>query len=234
MARQDADVFAEVDTWIFDLDNTLYPASSNLFSEVSKRMTLYIAEHFGISADDARKRQRDFFERYGTTLRGLMVEHQLDPLPFLDYVHEIDLAPLCPDPLLAEKLAALPGRKLIFTNSTRQHAQRIMDRIGVTAHFKEIFDISSADYIPKPDKETYARMLYSHGITAERACMIDDLAWNLEPAKALGMKTVWLNNDLGWARPQDGSEADYAQFPYVDRAIDNLCTWLDEVIASRG
>ncbi len=227
-------VFADVDTWVFDLDNTLYPAASNLFASVSQRMTAYIQSHFGISTEDARKKQRDFFERYGTTLRGLMVEDGLDPLPFLDYVHQIDLAPLCPDPVLAEKLAALPGRKLIFTNATRHHAERIMEHVGIASHFTEIFDISSADFVPKPDKGTYERMLGQHDVTAARACMIDDLAWNLEPAKALGMKTVWLNNDLGWARPQDGSSAAYQHLPYVDCTIHNLCIWLDEVIAARA
>jgi putative hydrolase of the HAD superfamily len=223
-------LFAEVDSWVFDLDNTLYPAASNLFASVSRRMTAFIENRFGLSTGAAREKQRDFFERYGTTLRGLMVEDGLDPLPFLDYVHQIDLAPLCPDPILAEKLAALPGRKLIFTNATRHHAERIMRHVGIHDHFTEIFDIASADFVPKPDKATYARMLDRHGVTPGRACMIDDLAWNLEPAKAFGMKTVWLDNNINWARSQDVSD----HLPYVDRTIHNLCAWLDEVIATRA
>lgn len=221
--------FDGVETWIFDLDNTLYPASSHLFDQVSRRMTAYIAEYFDLAPDAAYERQRDFFMRYGTTLRGLMVEHHLDPEPFVEYVHAIDIGVIDAAPALAARLALLPGRKLIFTNSSRRHAERVLDRLGITPHFEEIFDIADADYVPKPDKTSYALMLQRHQVSAERACMIDDLARNLEPAKALGMKTVWLRGGIEWARHQNVLGADY-----VDLIVDDLIDWLDAVIGRRS
>ena len=139
--------------------------------------------------------------RYGTTLRGLMKEHDLDPEPFLDHVHRVDFDLVQPNPELALKLGLLPGRKLIFTNSSRFHAQRVMERLGITEHFEDVFDISDADYIPKPDKDSYAMLLERHGVEASSACMIDDLAVNLGPAKALGMTTVWLKGKANGRGP---------------------------------
>ena len=223
-------VYDLVETWVFDLDNTLYPASSSLFNQVSRRMTAFIMEHFDIAPDAAQERQRDLFMRYGTTLRGLMVEHGVDPEPFLDYVHAIDLGLLDADPGLAERLARLPGRKLIFTNASRLHAERVLERLGITPHFEEIFDIAAADYLPKPDRASYALMLERHQVSARCACMIDDIPRNLEPAKALGMKTVWLRGEIEWAGRHGVTEP----LPYIDCVVDNLSDWLDQVIALRA
>ncbi len=214
-----ADLFDRIETWVFDLDNTLYPASSRLFNQVSRRMTSFIAQHFAIAPDAARERQHDFFQRYGTTLRGLMVEHGLNPRPFLDYVHAIDVGVLNADPGLAVRLGKLPGRKLIFTNASRAHAERVMERLGITPHFEEIFDIADADFVPKPDRTSYAMMLRRHAVAPESACMIEDIARNLEPAKALGMTTVWLRGDFDWARPGSRREGPPA---YIDHMIDDL------------
>lgn len=225
-----ADLFDKIETWVFDLDNTLYPASSHLFNEVSRRMTAFIAERFDIAPDAARQRQRDFFMRYGTTLRGLMVEHGVDPEPFLDYVHAIDVGIIEANPRLAERLARLPGRKLVFTNASRRHAERVLERLGITPHFEEIFDIAAADYVPKPDRTSYSLMLQRHQVAPESACMIEDIARNLEPAKALGMTTVWLKGDIEWARARTTN----GEPTYIDHAIDDLGEWLDGVIARRG
>jgi putative hydrolase of the HAD superfamily len=223
-------VFDRIDTWVFDLDNTLYPASSKLFDQVSRRMTGFIAEYFDIAPDAALARQKDFFMRYGTTLRGLMIEHGMDPEPFLDYVHKIDVGLVDPNPDLALKLGLLPGRKLIFTNSSRIHAKRVMERIGITEHFEEIFDISDADYVPKPDRTSYAMMLRRHGVTADTACMIDDIPVNLETAKAVGMTTVWLKGVRDWGpREPKGTILNK-----IDFVADDLCTWLDAVLARRA
>ena len=227
---QSLDSFDHIDTWVFDLDNTLYPASSRLFDQVSRRMTGYISEYFNIAPDAALARQKDFFMRYGTTLRGLMTEHGLDPEPFLAYVHKIDVGLVDPNPELALKLGLLPGRKLVFTNSTRLHAQRIMERIGITEHFEEIFDITDADYIPKPDRTSYAMMLRRHDVRPTSACMVDDLPHNLEPAKALGMATVWLQGEHEWARPSPGPDA----MRYIDFVAGNLCGWLESILTRRG
>jgi len=226
MQTQPFDIFDPIETWVFDLDNTLYPASSGLFNQVSQRMTVYIAEYFAISQDDARERQRSLFMKYGTTLRGLMTEHALDPEPFLDHVHRVDFELVQPNPDLALKLGLLPGRKLIFTNSSRFHAERVMERLGITEHFEEIFDISDADYIPKPDAECYAMLLSRHGVDAAGACMVDDIAINLGPAKALGMTTVWLKGEGEWARP----DPDEAVMANVDSVAGNLVHWLDSVL----
>ena len=224
------DIFDKVETWVFDLDNTLYPASSHVFDQISRRMTAFISQHFDIAPDAALARQREFFMRYGTTLRGLMTEHGLKPGPFLDYVHDIDVGTVDANPGLVERLGLLPGRKLIFTNASRIHAERVMEKIGITHHFEEIFDISAADYIPKPDRTSYSMMLRKHGVTADTACMIEDLAVNLEPAKALGMATVWLKGEIDWAQPKKGAGPPR----YIDFIADDLLSWLDAVIARRG
>jgi putative hydrolase of the HAD superfamily len=230
MRKQPFEIFDGIDTWVFDLDNTLYPASSGLFGQVSQRMTGYIAEYFNISRDAALERQRNLFVQYGTTLRGLMTEHGVDPELFLDHVHRVDFGLVQPNPELALKLGRLPGRKLIFTNSSRLHAQRVMERLGITEHFEEVFDISNADYIPKPDRECYALLLHRHGVTAPSACMIDDIAANLEPAKALAMTTVWLKGEGEWARP----DPDPAILRQVDFVAENLVHWLDGVLSHLG
>jgi putative hydrolase of the HAD superfamily len=223
--------FDHIETWVFDLDNTLYPPSSKLFDQISRRMTAFIAEHFDIAPDAALTRQRDFFVRYGTTLRGLMVEHGVNPEPFLDYVHSIDVGVVAANPELALKLGQLPGRKLIFTNASKAHAERVMARIGIDKHFEAIFDIAAADYLPKPDRTSYAILLRRHGVTAAHACMIEDIAVNLEPAKALGMATVWLKGEIEWARPKGGKRAGVPH--YIDYVAEDLGSWLDGVIARK-
>jgi putative hydrolase of the HAD superfamily len=159
-----------------------------------------------------------------------MTEHGMDPEPFLKYVHEIDVGLVDPNPDLALKLGLLPGRKLIFTNSSRLHAKRVMERIGITEHFEEIFDISDADYIPKPDRTSYTMMLRRHGVTADSACMIDDIPVNLETAKAVGMTTVWAKGVRDW-----GPSAPKGQIlTKIDFVAEDLCTWLDAVLARRS
>jgi putative hydrolase of the HAD superfamily len=227
--RELPELFDRVETWVFDLDNTLYPASSRLFDQISQRMTGFIAEYFDIAPDAAFVRQKELFIRYGTTLRGLMTEHGMAPEPFLEHVHKIDVGLVEPNPDLALKLGLLPGRKLIFTNSSRIHAQRVMERIGITKYFEEIFDISDADYIPKPDRTSYAMMLRRHDVKADTACMIDDIPINLDTAKALGMTTVWLRGERDWAA---FNERDPIR-KKIDFVTDDLCEWLDMVLARR-
>jgi putative hydrolase of the HAD superfamily len=224
-------LFDGIETWVFDLDNTLYPASSKLFDQISRRMTGFIADYFDLAPDAALTRQRDFFMRYGTTLRGLMVEHGVDPEPFLKYVHAIDVGVVAANPELAARLARLPGRKLVFTNASRVHAERIMARIGIADQFEDIFDIAAADYVPKPDRTSYAMMLRRHDVDPVRACMIEDIAINLEPAKALGMATVWLKGEIEWARPKGSGNA--APPDYIDYVAEDLGSWLDGVIGRR-
>ena len=176
--------------WVFDLDNTLYPADINLFPQVDRRMGEFIAQHFGIAADEARTIQKQYFRTYGTTLRGLMLHHGMEPHAYLDYVHDIDLSVITANAALDEALENLEGRKTVFTNGSLKHAEAILDRLGVARHFAAIFDVAAAEFVPKPDPACYQKMLMSLVIAPERAALFEDTAQNLPPAAALGMTTV--------------------------------------------
>ncbi len=210
---------AEIDVWIFDLDNTLYPAHASIFPQISSRMTEFIADRFGLAADAARALQKRLFRTYGTTLRGLMVEAGIDPHQFMDYVHAVDLEPLPTNPALAACLAALPGRKLIHTNASEAHARRVMDRLGIAAAFCGIFDIVAADFTPKPDAHGYHRLIDRHRVDPQRAVMVEDMAVNLAPAAALGMGTIWIASSHDWAMA--GADA-----AHIQHRTDDLVTFL--------
>ena len=212
-----------VETWIFDLDNTLYPASSNLFAQVDRRIGEFIAARFDLPYEEARKKQKGYFRDYGTTLRGLMTEHDIDPGEFLEYVHDIDVTPIAPSTALDAALAALPGRRLIYTNGSVRHAEKVMDRLGVTARFEGVFDIVAADYVPKPDPRPYGVLLERHGVNPTRAVMVEDIARNLVPAAALGMTTVWIRSEADWSRPDGGGIGTGAHIHHV---VDDLVEWL--------
>jgi len=182
--------FNHVETWVFDLDNTLYPADCNLFAEIDRRMGEFIAQELGLTLAEAQRLRQGYYYQYGTTLAGLMRMHDVSPQAFLDYVHDIDLSVVTPAPELADALTMLPGRKFIFTNGSRQHAEAVARRLGVAGHFDGVFDIHAADFIPKPDPQVYQGFLRAHGIAARAAAMFDDLPHNLAPAHALGMTTV--------------------------------------------
>ncbi|MDA8725453.1 pyrimidine 5'-nucleotidase [Alphaproteobacteria bacterium] len=182
--------FADINGWVFDLDNTLYPASRNLFAQIDKRMTAFIGEALSVEKDEAFRLQKQFLGEYGTTLAGLMNKHGMPPGPFLDFVHDIDVSVLPPDPQLSDAIAALPGPKFIFTNGTVEHAERVMTRLGVAVHFEDIFDIVAGDYSPKPNPEIYPAMLSRFGLTPEKTAFFEDMARNLTPAHQLGMTTV--------------------------------------------
>jgi putative hydrolase of the HAD superfamily len=222
-ARRVAD-FAAIDTWVFDLDNTLYPASCNLFDQIHRRMGEFIAELLGVDLEEAKHLQKIYFREHGTTLRGLMTVHGIDPAAFLDHVHRIDLSPVPRDAALAAALAALPGRKLVFTNGTVRHAENILSHLGIAGHFAGIFDIAACGYVPKPDPAGYAELVRRHAIDPRRAVMIEDMAKNLAPAAALGMTTVWLRGTIDWAR--EGAEADY-----VHHVAEALTPFLAELVA---
>jgi putative hydrolase of the HAD superfamily len=221
MARLDPHA---VDVWVFDLDNTLYPSHCDLFSQVSQRMGEFISEFLGIAFDEARAMQKEFFQRHGTTLRGLMVEHAMDPGPFLDYVHEIDLSPIPVDGRLERALGRLPGRKLIYTNGTTRHAERITGHLGVAHHFEAVFDIADSDYLPKPDPGPYRKMLTRYDVEPSKAVMVEDMVRNLAPAAAMGMTTVWVPGNPEWSG--EGSREDY-----VHHVAENLVDWLDALTA---
>ena len=177
--REASTKFSRVDTWVFDLDNTLYPHHLNLWQQVDDRIRDYIAKYLDIAHDEAFRLQKDYYRRYGTSMRGLMTEHGMKPDDFLDFVHEIDHSPLTPDPALGAALETLPGRKLILTNGTRKHADAVMRRLDIHGHFEDVFGIIEAELEPKPSAKTYERFLARHGVDPSRSAMFEDLARNL-------------------------------------------------------
>jgi putative hydrolase of the HAD superfamily len=184
----------QVETWIFDLDNTLYHAA-DFFPQITGRIREYTAKFLGLGPEEAHAVQKNYLRRYGTTMNGLMAEHGLDPGPYLDYVHDVDFSRLGPDPELSALIEALPGRKLIYTNGSRGHAKNVLTRLEMTHHFEATFDIIAAGYRPKPAPEPYRQLCERHDVEPSRAVFIEDTARNLAPAAALGMTTVWLRHD---------------------------------------
>lgn len=217
----------QTDCWVFDLDNTLYPAACDLFLQVDQRIQRFIMDLFDAAPDEARRIQKSYFHEHGTTLNGLMRNHGVEPTDFLEFVHDIDVSPVPPNPDLDNLLAALPGDKVIYTNGSVAHAERVMDRIGVAHHFAGIFDIVAADYKPKPEPAPYDVLVRRFGIQPDRAVMIEDIARNLAPAHALGMTTVWIRSDHHWS---GGSEDD----PHIHHVIDDLSDWLTELTGQDG
>ena len=183
-----------VESWIFDLDNSLYPASCNLFELIDQRMGAYIQRLLGVDALEARRVQKRYFHAHGTTLAGLMADHGVAPRDFLDFVHDIDLARLTADPALVAALDRLPGRKFVFTNADESYAGRVLHRLGLANAFDGMHDIHAMDYVPKPHPTAYRAICDRHGIDPNRALFADDMVRNLAPAKAIGITTLWVDN----------------------------------------
>ena len=215
----------EIDVWLFDLDNTLYPPSSRLFDQVDRRIKSFVQDFLSLDFEAAHRLQKQYFHEFGTTMRGLMTNHGLEPEGYLDYVHEIDLSPIAPAPALDDALARLPGRKLIFTNASTPYAERVLDRLGIAGHFEAIFDIAAADYEGKPYPSAYDKLIDRHGIAPERSVFLDDIARNLEPAAALGITTVWVTHDDAYAR--EGAEEDH-----VHHVAEDLVAFLEDLLAA--
>lgn len=209
--------------WLFDLDNTLYPASSRLFDQVDSLISQYVAELLGVDVAEARQLQKKYFREHGTTLTGLMALHKVDPHHYLDFVHNLDLSPISPSPALAAVLARLPGRKLVYTNGSVAHAERVMDRLGVRAPFEAIFDIVASDFVPKPHHDSYRKLLERHGVRPHSSVMVEDLPRNLLPAHALGMTTVLVRSDSPWAH--EGADGDH-----IHHVTDDLVAWLESAV----
>lgn len=201
---------AAVTDWVFDLDNTIYPARSSLFPRVAARMTEFIMAHFDLAEADAAELKTRLFRTYGTTMRGLMTEYQMEPDEFLYFVHEIDLSDVTTDAELDSLLTNLGGQKHIYTNGTVRHATRILDAFGILDHFDFIFDIVASNHIPKPNPQPYNLFIEQSGIVPQTSVMVEDMARNLEPAAALGMQTIWLVNDHDWAAK--GAEENFVHF----------------------
>jgi putative hydrolase of the HAD superfamily len=215
--------FSHIREWIFDLDNCLYPASSGLFELIDQRMGAYIQRLLSCDPTEARRVQKAHFHAHGTTLAGLMQEHDVDPHDFLEDVHAVELDRVQCDERLARLLPQLPGRRFVFTNGDAPYARRVLDKIGLAGHFDELHDIHASQYRPKPDPHGYRLLCERFGIDSREALLADDMAQNLAPAKALGMTTVWVDN---------GSERGNHQFDesIVDHRIVDIGEWLESIL----
>jgi putative hydrolase of the HAD superfamily len=182
--------FAHVDAWVFDLDNTLYPSDSDLWPRIEQRITLFLMALFGLDGLSARALQRHYYQQHGTTLRGLIDEQVEGHEDFLAFVHDIDRSNLVANPALAREIAALPGRKLIFTNGSRNHALLTAAQLGIGDAFEDVFDIAAANMVPKPAPAAYRSFFDRYGIDPTRAAMFEDIAKNLAVPRALGMTTT--------------------------------------------
>jgi len=226
IAKQSPD-FSHIDTWIFDLDNTLYRADSNLFAQIDERMTRYITRHLNLSSEDAKHLQQVYYRDYGSTLGGLIAIDGVEPEHFLAYVHDIDLSLLAPDETLNQAFLRLPGRRFVFTNGCRHHAERVLERIGLAGSIDDIWDIRTLDFTPKPQRAAYDRIIAVAKFVPQNAAMFEDIARNLMPAYALGMTTIWLNNGSAWSH--EGPEFPVVARRHIHHEIDDLAEFLHAI-----
>lgn len=214
--RREGCPLGEVETWVFDLDNTLYPASSGLFPQVQARMNDYISNRFGVSLDEAKALRARYFREHGTTMHGLMAVHQVDPLEFMAFVHDVDLTCVPANPELVTALNTLSGRKLIYTNGSVPHAENLLKHLGISRCFEDIFDIVASDFAPKPAMTALRLFVDRFGVRPQGALMVEDMAKNLAPASEIGMTTAWVRTDIDWA--VIASEADHINYVVEDLA----------------
>lgn len=215
--------FHTVHTWVFDLDNTLYPASARLFDQIEVKMTEYVRRTLGVDEAEANHLRSHYWREYGTTLAGLMQRHALDPEPYLDAVHDIDVSHLKHDLVLIEAIAALPGRKIVYTNGSRGHADNVLAARGLTDLFDARYGVEDAGYRPKPEQAAFEQVFALDGLTAEGAAMVEDDLRNLTAPAAMGMRTLWVTED---SAPHDKAHG-------ADAATDDLTHFLTTVNETR-
>lgn len=227
-----AEAFAQKDIWVFDLDNTLYPAGSDLWPKIDARITLFLAHLFGLDGMSSRALQKYYYQRYGTTLRGLMEEHRISAADYLAFTHDIDRSGLIPNHSLAGAITALPGRKLILTNGSRDHALRTAKALGLDEMFEDIFDIVAADFIPKPEAATYERFFDKHDVDPKRSVMFEDLARNLIVPHSRGMTTALVVPAPGEMDHREAFEIASEVVPaHIDFVTSDLEGFLVEIVA---
>jgi len=211
--------------WIFDLDNTMYDINLGLFKKISNRITDFIMSKYSLDIDQAKKIQKEYYLKYGLTLRGLIVEKKLEPEEFLDYVHDVEHPELEKNDQLISKIRLLEGKKIIFTNATLNHAKKILKILELEHDFDQIIDIKDLDYIPKPDKRSYKKLLECLNLNKEnldKTIFFEDTVKNLIPAKELGITTVWMKNSI--------NEKDFMKnCNFIDYSFNNLNEFLDTI-----
>ena len=213
-----------INTWIFDLDNTLYSADSGIFQQVHRLMGEFISKNLNMDMPEAKKLQSKYYKQHGTTLRGLMDNHGIDPDHFLDEVHRLDYSIVGSNKILNEELLKLQGRKIIYTNANKKHVIDVLDRINLTNFFDEIFDIKMANYIPKPELKPYEQIIDLFNIEPNSSAMFDDIAKNLVPAKKVNFTSVWI--DAGYENFSDDIKASKE---YLDYSTRDLSLFLKDV-----
>ena len=214
--------FKKIKNFIFDCDGVLYDDLEGVFGQVSKRMTEYISQKLDLSLEKAKELQTNYFHKYNTSLNGLMIHHDIDPQEFLKYVHDINLDFLKKDLKLRKELIELKTKKFVFTNGSHEHASNITKTLGISDLFDGFFDITDCNFIPKPSIEPYRKLIDKFNIKPSETVFIEDIAINLEPAKKLGMKTVWLKNNEYWGKKDSDKK-------FVDLKIENLSSFLKEI-----
>ena len=214
----------KINTWIFDLDNTLYSADSGIFQQVHRLMGEFISKNLNMDMPEAKKLQSKYYKQHGTTLRGLMDNHGIDPDHFLDEVHRLDYSIVGSNKILNEELHKLQGRKIIYTNANKKHVIDVLDRINLTNFFDEIFDIKMANYIPKPELKPYEQIINLFNIEPKSSAMFDDIAKNLVPAKKVNFTSVWI--DAGYENFSDDIKASKE---YLDFSTRDLSLFLKDV-----
>jgi putative hydrolase of the HAD superfamily len=223
--------FAHIDTWVFDLDNTLYPPHCDLWPKIDDRMTIFMADMFGLDGMSTRALQKYYYRQHGTTLRGLIDEYGIDPTEFLRFVHDIDRTSVEPDLELHAAIAALPGRKFIFTNGSHDHDLRTSERLGIDKLFEGVFDIAASEFVPKPAAHAYDLFFARHAIAPERAIMFEDIARNLIVPNQRKMTTVLVVPKAGAMDHREGWETVRESLPHVDFVTDNLAVFLAGLVA---
>lgn len=213
---------AHIDAWLFDLDNTLYPQSASLMSQIETRIAAYVARTLKLDPAEAYRVQKWWFHSHGTTLAGLMAEHGVDPHDYLADVHDIEMDVLEHDAPLVAAIARLPGRKLVFTNGDEPYARKVLDRLGLGNTFEAIHDVHASNYVPKPHPDAYRGVCEAWGIDPTRAAFVEDMARNLAPAKAIGMTTIWIDNGS-----EQGADADRS---YIDFTCTDIRHWLESIL----
>ena len=227
-AAENARFFGHVETWIFDLDNTLYPSEARVWPQVDQRITLYVMNHFGIDGASAQALQKHYYHTYGTTLRGLMEEEGVDASDFLNFAHDIDHSAIAPNPILGAAIESLPGRKLILTNGSRRHAENVAMKLGIYSHFEDVFDIVAADFVPKPERRAYESFLRRHDVEPGRAAMFEDIAKNLAVPHDLGMTTTLVVPKT--IDPfRETFEQETVVAPHIDHVTSDLAGFLDHL-----
>ena len=208
--------FSHVSTWVFDLDNTLYPPAMRLFDQIEVRMTQWVMRELGVARAEADRLRQHYWDHDGTTLAGLMAEHGIAPDGYLHEVHEIDFSVLAPDPALARHIAALPGRRIVYTNATRPYAEKVLAARGLSGLFDAVYGVEHADFRPKPEAEAFRRVFATDGLDPARAAMFEDDPRNLAAPHAMGMRTVHVAPEA-------------LQAPHIHHHTDNLTDFLGQL-----